>query len=152
MGSGGQQDPATDSLGAHTVGAPDGGGGLPVTGWSTTGGDPRIPHFLGMHALQVLPLLLWALDAAAVRRPLLRDPLVRYRLVRTAAGAASGLLALVTWQALRGQPLLTPDLLTWAAFLTLLTVTATAATHALITRPALAPQPRPAPTPRKVPT
>ncbi len=101
--------------GAHSVGVPGGGPGMPITGWSTAGGDLRIPHFVGMHALQLLPLLALGLRAAAGRLPLLDQEAVRTRLVLVASGAYAGLTALVTWQALRGQPLLGPDGATLAA-------------------------------------
>jgi len=120
-----------DRVGAHTVGIPDGGPGMPITGWSTVDGDLRIPHFVGIHALQALPLF-----AFAIRRFV--RPEARTRLVFVAAGAYAGLMALVTWQALRGQSLIHPDAWTVGALGALATAT-TVGTLVALRRPAGAP-------------
>jgi len=86
--------------GAHTVGAPDGGPGLTGTGWSTEHGDLRVPHFVGLHALQVLPLLALWLGRMRVRGRL------RERLVLMAAAGYAGLYVMLLTQALRGVPLI----------------------------------------------
>jgi hypothetical protein len=112
-----EQDAALDRgetvgmIGAHSVGVADGGPAMPVTGWSTTGGDLRIPHFVGIHALQALPLLALLLAGAARRWPsgAFGSQRAARGLVRAAALGYAGLIALLTWQALRGQPLLEPD-------------------------------------------
>ncbi|RSM74602.1 hypothetical protein DMH04_39800 [Kibdelosporangium aridum] len=96
-------DPAM--VGGHSVGVADGGPGMPITGWSTIGGDLRIPHFVGIHAMQVLPLL-----ALFLRRRF--DTEIRTRLVVIGGIFYGGLLGLVLWQALRGQSLIAPDSLT----------------------------------------
>jgi hypothetical protein len=96
-------------VGAHTVGAPDGGPGLPGTGWSLEHGDLRVPHFLGLHALQVLPILVWLLTRRRV------DEARRARLAVVAGGSYATLFFILVWQALRGQSLISPDALTVGA-------------------------------------
>ncbi|MDP9847987.1 hypothetical protein [Streptosporangium lutulentum] len=110
----------------HGIGDPD-GHGMPLTNWSVTGGDFRVPHFFGLHGIQVLLVLTAVLAALATRYAWLRDERVRARLVGAAALGYSGLVAVVTWQAARGQSLIHPDAATLAAF------AATALVTALIT-------------------
>jgi len=99
----------TGIIGAHAVGVADGGPGLPLLGWSTVGGDLRIPHFVGMHALQAIPISLILLELASHRVPVLRDVTVRFRLVLIAATSYLAVLGVLTWQALRGESIVHPD-------------------------------------------
>jgi len=110
------------TIGAHSVGVPDGGPGLPFLGWSTTSGDLRIAHFVGLHALQVLPLLGWWISRHASRLRIGH----RIALVWTAGLSYLSLVGLLTWQALRAQPLIAPDALTLQALASLLSATALA--------------------------
>ena len=97
---------AAPTVGAHTVGAPDGGRGLPVTAWSANHGDLRIAHFFGLHGLQLIPLLAWRIR----RRPWLA----------ILCGASYAALVLILeWQALRGLSIAHPDratLIAWASW------------------------------------
>jgi hypothetical protein len=100
-------------LGAHTVGnsslTPDVGAGLPLLGWSTQYGDLRIGHFVGTHALQIIPLLgLWLSRRRFTHRS-------KLWLLGIGFLGYTGLFVLTTWQALRGQALFQPDTLTLAA-------------------------------------
>lgn len=107
------QGDAAQHSGAHGVGVADGGPGMPLVGWSTTGGDLRVGHFIRMHALQVLPLLAALLATAPFARRLTKR--ARLRLVVLAGIGYAGVTGLTVWQALRGQPLISPDGQTLAA-------------------------------------
>jgi hypothetical protein len=80
--------------GGHTVGAPDGGPGMPGTGWSREHGDLRVPHFVGLHAMQILPMIAWLIGR---NRP---------RLVIAAGVGYAAVFALLMVQALQGRPFL----------------------------------------------
>ncbi len=77
---------------SHTVGAMNDNSSLFVLGWSKTFGDLRVAHFVGMHALQVLPIVAYYL--------------LKNTKMTIAFSVLYGLLALTTLiQALRGRSL-----------------------------------------------
>lgn len=121
---------APQAVGAHSVGVVDGGPGLPFFGWSTTGGDLRVAHFLALHALQLLPLFGWGLCRKRFDRIVLKD---RVALVWTAGIGYLLLIVLAQWQALRGEPLLHPSETILTAF-ALLAASFTVAAGAIIFR------------------
>jgi hypothetical protein len=90
-------------VGAHSVGGADGGPGVPVTGWSREHGDVRVPHFMGLHAIQALALM--AVGLRRWRRP----EAVRVRAVLAAAASYASLFVVLLWEALRGQSVVAPD-------------------------------------------
>lgn len=85
---------------AHTVGAADGGPGLPFVNWSTVAGDIRSAHFFTLHGLQVIPI-------AAVL-------LSRYAGSSATRWVIATIVIYTSWcillhlRALQGLPLLTP--------------------------------------------
>lgn len=90
--------------GAHSFGGKDGGPGLPLVGWSLTAGDMRPAHFLGLHAMQVLPVL-----AVWLSRRRMRSELHERAWVRAVGAAWLGLTLALALQALRGLPVVQWD-------------------------------------------
>lgn len=86
----------------HAVGVPDGGAGLPFVNWSTEGGDLRAAHFVGMHALQAIPLFAAMLIFLQKRFSAVRATALTIVFSILYFGAFS----IVFTQALRGKPLL----------------------------------------------
>jgi hypothetical protein len=83
----------------HWVGGPaSDAGGLPFLGWSTTVDDLRPPHFLGIHAAQVLPVTALILLAITRRHA--------ERLTSLAIAGYVAITAAVFWQAVSGLPLI----------------------------------------------
>jgi len=81
----------------HWVGAPPtDAGGLPLFGWSRTGGDLRVAHFWALHAHQLIPLAGWAVVQTGIRR--------KRMAVLALAAAYIGLIVFTFLQALSGKP------------------------------------------------
>ncbi|MFE9560170.1 hypothetical protein ACFYM0_03595 [Streptomyces sp. NPDC006487] len=121
--------------GAHGIGDPD-GRGMPLTGWSLTGGDLRVPHMVSMHAIHVLLLVIAVMHVYGTLLRQRLDDGVRTLIVGAVACWYTGLFAVLTWQARRGQSVAHPDRQTLIALaaVTLLTLAFTALGIALTTR------------------
>jgi hypothetical protein len=91
----------------HAVGVPDGGAGLPFVNWSTEGGDLRAAHFVGMHALQAIPLFAAMLIFLQKRFSAIRATALTivFSILYFAA------FSIVFTQALRGKPLLGKEIM-----------------------------------------
>lgn len=72
-------------------------GGLPLVGWSRTGGDLRVAHFFSLHALQAVPLVGWVAVRAAGGRA--------RQVVWVGAALYAAWILLTFVQALAGRPL-----------------------------------------------
>ena len=83
----------------HWVGAaPTDAGGLPLVAWSRSGGDLRVAHFFGIHAMHFIPLFAFVLHRLGTPQKLALDAVWSF---------AALFCVLTTWtffQALHGQP------------------------------------------------
>ena len=85
---------------AHTIGLPDGGNGLPILNWSTKGGDLRIAHFMGIHAIQIIPLAIYFIYKK------LKNNQLAANLSIASALLYLGWIVFTFYQAKAGQPLI----------------------------------------------
>ncbi len=99
-------DPGSGTYGSHSVGGDDASGGIPFLGWNTVPRrPPRVPLRGNARSAGTTPPPR-ARPAATMREQ------TRLRVVVTAGAAYAAATSITLWQALRGQSVLDPDLLT----------------------------------------
>lgn len=79
-------------VGEHSVGSPS----IPLLGWSGVAGDLRVPHFLALHAMQVIPILAICFDLVDESKSVMR--------IRIATAIYTVLTFIVFGRALLGKP------------------------------------------------
>jgi hypothetical protein len=89
----------------------------------------RVAHFFGLHALQALPLFGFLV---AIFGPGWLRSSHRVALVWLAGLVYLALVLLLAWQALRGQPVVSPDALTLGTLLTLFAAAGAVASAVLL--------------------
>jgi len=87
-----------DGPGPWVGGTRSGADGLPLVGWSTTGGDLRVPHFFATHLMQALPIVGLLADR--------RWPSGARTAVVVAAATGTAVVVATFLQALAGRPFL----------------------------------------------
>ncbi len=101
--------------GSHFVGSTEGATRTwALTGWSRESGDLRVPHFIGMHAIQVLLLLVFLAKRIGVSM----DDARAARQMVVIGGLLGGIWLLTLGQAFAGRSLFEPGLFQvglWAA-------------------------------------
>lgn len=99
----------------HAVGAPEDGPGVGILGWSLLGGDLRVSHFAGLHAMQVIPLFAWILSGFSARSNVPAQ--AAQSIVRGLSLSYGVVVATLLFQALRGVPFNRIDSWTMAGYL-----------------------------------
>jgi hypothetical protein len=117
----------------HTIGFSDGGPGLPFLGWSTVAGDLRPVHFLGLHALQVIPLLGYLISRVCSTLSTSKQQ----KLLWNAGFVYLFIMLVMIWQALSAESIVAPRSGTLIALCAIILFAFISALHTFLSVPDL---------------